>query len=83
MLGRQSGQTEQADGRPGCLTRRDRLAGVLLEFPKGVDYQRQLAACLDGCPEALACRHWLLPLRQVLFAATVLVHVLRRGLPPW
>jgi hypothetical protein len=55
----------------------------LLEFPKGVDYLRQLAACLDGCPEALACRHWLLPLRQVLFAATVLVHVLRRWLPPW
>ncbi len=55
----------------------------LLEFPKGVDYLRQLAACLDGCPGTLACRHWLLPLRQVLFAATVLVHALRRGLPPW
>jgi ADP-ribosylglycohydrolase len=58
------------------------LAGMA-EFPKGVGYLRRLAVCLDGGSEVPTCRGWLLPLRQALFAVTVLVHAVRRGFPPW
>lgn len=55
----------------------------LVEFPKGSDYLRTLAAKLAGRPVPLSCRRWLLPFRQLLFTATVLAHGFRRLAPPW
>lgn len=55
----------------------------LVEFPRGAEYLRAMAAALAGRSPPPSWRRWLLPFRQLLFTTTVLAHGFRRLAPPW
>lgn len=78
MAGALAGTTAGPDGLPG-----DWLQG-LRDWPHSTSYMRHLArrAAGDPAPVRTSLSPWLLP-RGLLFMGLVLLHGLRRLLPPW